>query len=105
MDYRKPVAIPLSEEAAQGLVTKSEKAPYGNHKETLLGEAVRKMWQISVEGISFQKPQWEVHVGELVQSVIHELGVRLTEDGINVRAKLYKHLLYEPGAMFKSHKE
>ncbi|KAL7917032.1 hypothetical protein ACQKWADRAFT_82283 [Trichoderma austrokoningii] len=97
----KPIAIPLSEEAAQYLISKSEKAPYGNHKETLVDDTGRDTYEISKKRISFRNKQWGRHVDEIVQSVAHELG----ENGSNVRAKFYKHLLYKPGAMFKPHKD
>jgi hypothetical protein len=109
VDGGEPIALPLSEEAAQNLASKSDKAPFGKHRkkrrETLVDETVRKTLQISAERISFQNPQWDGFVNKLVQRVVHELGVPPTPNGSNVRAELYKHLLYGPGAMFKPHKE
>jgi hypothetical protein len=105
VDGGEPIALPLSEEAARNLASKSNKAPFGKSRETLVDETVRKTLQISAERISFQNPQWDGFVNELVKRVVRELGVPLGHAGINVRAELYKHLLYEPGAMFKPHKE
>lgn len=102
---RKPIAIPLSEEAAQDLASKSEKAPFGIHKKTLVDEEVRKTLQISADRISFENPRWAGFLNELVQRVVRELGLPPAGDGNGFRAEPYKHLLYGPGAMFKSHRE
>lgn len=101
----KQIAIPLSEEAAQDLASKSEKAPFGNHKETLVDEEVRKTLQIGADRINFENPRWADFVKELAQRVGRELGVPPARDGSGVRAELYKHLLYGPGAKFKPHQE
>ncbi|KAL7938209.1 hypothetical protein V8C35DRAFT_330199 [Trichoderma chlorosporum] len=105
VDGGQPIATPLSEEAARDLASKSDKALFGNHKETLADETVRKALQISAERISFRNTQWDGFVNKLVQRVAHELGVPPVPNGSNVRAELYKHILYEPGAMFKPHKD
>lgn len=105
VDGGEPIALPLSEEAAKNLASKSDKAPFGKRRRTLVDETVRKTLQIGADRISFQNPQWDGFVNKLVQRVVHELGVPPAPGGSNVRAELYKHLLYEPGAMFKPHKE
>jgi hypothetical protein len=102
---RKPIAIPLSEEAAQDLASKSEKAPFGIHNKTLVDDEVRKTLQISADRISFENPRWTDFFNELVQRVVRELGLPPAGDRNGFRAKLHKHLLYGPGDMFKSHRE
>ena len=105
VDGGEPIAVPLSEEAARNLAKKSDKAPFGKRRETLVDETVRKTLQISAKRISFQNPQWDGFVNKLVKRVVRELGVPPAHAGTDVRTELYKHLLYEPGAMFKPHKE
>jgi hypothetical protein len=105
VDGGEPIALPLSKDAAQNLASKSDKAPFGMNRKTVVDETVRKTLQISAERISFQNPQWDAFVDKLVKRVVHELGVPPAPNGTNVRAELYKNLLYEPGAMFKPHKE
>jgi hypothetical protein len=105
VDGGEPIALPLSEEAAQNLASKSDKAPFGKRRRTIVDETVRKTLQIGADRISFQNPQWDGFVNKLVQRVVHELGVLPAPRGRNVRAELYKHLLYPPGAMFKPHRE
>jgi hypothetical protein len=105
VDGGEPIALPLSEQMAQNLASKSGKAPFRKRRETLVDETVGKTVQISAERIRFQNPQWEGFVNKLVQRVVHELGVSPTSNENNVRAELDKHLLYRPGAMFKPYKE
>lgn len=90
VDGGEPIAIPLSEEAARDLASKSDETEGP---------------QISAERISFQNSQWDGFVNELVQRVIRELGVSPAPKGRKVYAKLHKHLLYKPGATFKPYKE
>ncbi|KAK1248320.1 hypothetical protein MKX08_006540 [Trichoderma sp. CBMAI-0020] len=84
VDGGEPIAIPLSEEAAQDLASKSNETG-----------------QISANRISFQNPQWDGFVNKLVQHVAYKLGAapRMSK----IRAELYKHLLYKPGATSKDH--
>ncbi|KAM5347057.1 hypothetical protein ACJ41O_010062 [Fusarium nematophilum] len=100
-----PIALPLSKEAARNLASQSDKAPFGKNGETLVDETVRKTLEISAERISFRNPSWHDFVNDLAKRVVHELGVPSAPDGSNVRAELYKNLLYEPGAMFKAQKD
>lgn len=105
VDGGEPIAIPLSKEAAEDLAKKSDKAPFGMSRQTVVDETVRKTLQIGAERISFKNAQWDAFVNTLVQRVVEELGVPPAPDGPTVHAELYKNLLYPPGAMFKPHKE
>lgn len=96
------IGLPLSEDGARNLAGRSRKAPFGRNRETVVDETVRKTLEIDTERIKFQNPRWPDFIDELVSRAAHELGVPPTAD---VRAELYKNLLYEPGAMFKTHKE
>ncbi|KAH8754788.1 hypothetical protein F5883DRAFT_182551 [Diaporthe sp. PMI_573] len=77
VDGGEPIALPLSEEAAQNLASKSDKAPFGKRRRTLVDETVRKTLQISAERISFQNPQWDGFVNKL-QDRISTLRIHLT---------------------------
>ncbi|KAI1772970.1 hypothetical protein F4818DRAFT_129646 [Hypoxylon cercidicola] len=100
------ISLPLSEEGARALASQSRKAPFGKDGQTVVDETVRKTYEIGADKISFLNPAWSSFVNELVQQVAHELGVPRAANGdFNVRAELYKNLLYEPGSMFKAHKD
>ena len=93
--------MPLSEEDAHSLILASHKAPFGKGTETVIDESVRKTWQIDAARVQCLNPRWQSCLDQTVKRVAGELGVADT----NVRAELYKMLLYEKGALFKAHKE
>ncbi|KAJ8121557.1 hypothetical protein ONZ43_g2019 [Nemania bipapillata] len=84
------IGLPLVEKEAQWLANRSLKAPFGKKHETLIDET---------------NPRWLEFVNDLVERVAHELGVPPAASESNIRAELYKSLLYEPGHMFKAHKD
>ncbi|KAI5861418.1 hypothetical protein GGS23DRAFT_576737 [Durotheca rogersii] len=106
VDGSEPISLPLTEEGARALANQSRKAPFGKDGQTLVDETVRKTWEIGADKISFRNPAWSGFVNKLVERVAHELGVPRAADGrFKIRAELYKNLLYEPGSMFRAHKD
>ena len=97
------VRMPLSEEDAQSLILASHKAPFGKGIETVIDESVRKTWQIDAGRVQCLNPRWQSCLDQTVKRVAGELGV--VDAATNVRAELYKMLLYEKGALFKAHQE
>ena len=99
------IALPLLEKEAQKLASRSRKASFGKNQETLIDKSVRKTLEIGADRIDIQNPGWLDFVNYLVERVAHELGVPSSPGGSDFRAELCKSLLYEPGAMFKAHRE
>jgi hypothetical protein len=97
------IRLPLSPHDAQALIRESCRAPFGKGSQTLVDEAVRKTWEIDGSKVSFSNHSWHGWLESVVRAATKELGV--ASDPKNVRAELYKMLLYENGAMFKTHKE
>lgn len=97
------VRLPLSEEDARTLVQASHKAPFGKGTETVVDESIRKTWEIDAGKVHFLNQKWPNCLDRTVERVARDLGV--ADGAANVRAELYKMLLYEKGAMFKAHKE
>ena len=97
------IQIPLSFHDAQALIQSSRKAPFGKSDQTLIDETVRKTWEIDGSRISFSNNAWHSWLQGIVRTVIRDLGVQGGAE--NVKAELYKMLLYEKGAMFKPHRE
>ncbi|KAK4506729.1 hypothetical protein PRZ48_000462 [Zasmidium cellare] len=98
-----PIRLPLSQEDAQTLVGISRQAPFGNGFETVVDESVRRTWEIDGTAVKFLNPKWQSCLDEIVESVAEDLGI--VGGSKNVRAELYKMLLYEKGAMFKPHQD
>jgi hypothetical protein len=88
------IALPLLEDGARKLASRSHKAE--KNKQTL---------EIGANRINFQNPGWLEFVNKLVKRVACELGVPSADSESHIRAELHKSLLYEPGAIFKAHKE
>lgn len=98
-----PIALPLSTQDKQSLIRVSRQAPFGKGNQTLIDETVRKTREIDGSNVSFSNKLWDGWLDRVVTKAAKELGVAAGPD--NVRAELYKMLLYEKGAMFKPHKE
>ncbi|KAL8907098.1 MAG: hypothetical protein Q9171_006003 [Xanthocarpia ochracea] len=97
------VRLPLSEDDAHALAQISHKAPFGKGNETLVDESFRKTWQIDAANIRIFNKDWQLCLDRILEHVAKGLGI--PGGPSNIRAELYKMLLYEKGAMFKPHQE
>ncbi len=97
------VRLPLTQDDARSLVDASCQAPFGKGAETVVDKSVRNTWEISSEQIKFLNPAWQSCLDHVVGKAAFGLGI--VGGAANVRAELYKMLLYETGAMFKEHQE
>lgn len=96
------VDLPLSESRARDLIQKSHQAPFGKGSDTVIDTDVRRTWEINADQLEFREPTtwWDQNIRDLEKRVGEELGMTA-----NVKAELYKLLIYEEGAMFKPHTE
>lgn len=97
------VQVPLSSAGVQTLLAVGEKAPFGKGQQTLYDDSIRKTLQIDGSRISFGNDAWLRWLKGVITFVAEGLGV--ANGAENVRADLYKMLLYDQGAMFKPHRE
>ena len=97
------IGLPLSERDATALAHVCHEAPFGKGSETFVDPAVRKTWQINPDKIRFWNSNWARQVDLAVSKVSEGLGI-IGGPG-TVRADLHKMLLYEPGALFDTHRE
>ncbi len=95
------IAFPLPKEQALRLIEQSHKAPFGKGSDTLVDESVRKTWEINAEEVQLNGPDWPNILENIMGNVKRELGL----EDMDVRATLYKLLIYEPGGFFKQHKD
>ena len=104
-DDDEPLAFPLPNSQAKLLRSVAEKAPFGKGLDTVLDETVRKAWQIDAGKVHFLDPdQWQSTLQSIVSDCVSSLGMSGIQKE-NVRANLYKMLLYEPGGFFKKHRD
>jgi len=95
------LSFPVPDAQIQQLIQQSVRAPYGRGEETILDESVRKVWQLPPEKVCVGGKSWSANFDGLLVQVIAGLGC----EGTNVRAELYKLLIYDTGGFFKSHRD
>ncbi len=105
MEENEQLAFPLMKYQAKRLCSFAEKAPFGKGMDTVYDESVRSVWQVDATKVKFcDLWQWQVALRRIVSDCTASLGMTV-EQQINVRANLYKLLLYEPGGHFKKHRD
>lgn len=97
------IRLPISADDAKAIIQCCDRSPYGKGSETLVDESVRKTWQLDPGQFSLQNPHWQQQIGILVNDAVTGLG--LTAQSEEVKAELYKLLIYEEGAFFLPHQD
>lgn len=91
--------LPLHDSTLKQLIKLATPAPYGKADKTLVDPAVRAALQVDASQITESKA-WR----GLIQGLVEELSEELAVEG-EVRAELYKLLIYEEGGHFKPHRD
>ncbi|MGG7056344.1 2OG-Fe(II) oxygenase [Nitrosomonas sp. ANs5] len=94
------IALPLLQEQAGQLIAAAERAPYGKGQETLIDTEVRRTWQIDAGQIKLSGKHWRAQLDAIVAQAATGLGV-----AGEVRAELYKLLVYDTGSFFIGHRD
>ncbi|THC96695.1 hypothetical protein EYZ11_003850 [Aspergillus tanneri] len=97
------IRLPISAEDAREMIQSCHMSPYGKGTETLVNESVRKSWQLDANQFSLQNPKWHTLVRVSVDKAVTGLG--LQANPLEVKAELYKLLIYEEGAFFLPHQD
>ncbi|KAJ9651861.1 hypothetical protein H2198_008893 [Neophaeococcomyces mojaviensis] len=97
------IGLPLTQRDAEALISKCRLSPFGRGSETVVDTNVRNSFELNPSQFAFRNPAWSASIDAIVGIVYAELG--LTCGRQNVIAELYKLLLYEEGAFFKSHQD
>lgn len=94
-----PIAMPVLPYQGEQLVAAAEAAPYGRGADTLVDETVRRTWQIDTARIRVTDAVWASTLAAIVGDVAEQLGAG------DVRADLYKMLVYDSGSFFVPHRD
>ena len=94
------IALPLLPLQAEQLVAIAEHAPYGRGQETIVDTQVRRTWQIDANRVTLRGKHWQENLDAIVNRAVTGLGV-----SGEVRAELYKLLVYDAGSFFISHRD
>ena len=96
------IGLPLSHHQAKDIIGTCHPAPFGKGSQTIVDESVRKTWELNPDQFQLCGPSWPGIIEQVAQQASRDLGC---PPEIEVRANLYKLLLYEKGALFKPHKD
>ena len=95
-----PVKLPLMPSMAKLLIAAARVAPFGKGTETLVDTKVRKTFEIDASQIKLSAA-WDKTIEQVVSQVATDLGLADQQ----LRAELYKLLLYERGGHFQPHRD
>ncbi len=95
-----PVKLPLKPTQAKSLIAVAQVAPFGKGTKTLVDTKVRKTFEIDAAQIKLSAA-WEQAIAKVVSQVATDLGLADQQ----LRAELYKLLLYERGGHFQRHRD
>jgi hypothetical protein len=94
------IGSPVTPVNARHLIAAAEQAPYGRGEDTIVDTSVRRVWQIEPGRFTLRNPAWEAQIGAMVKSIAGRFDIVG-----DVRAVLYKLLIYEPGSFFVPHRD
>ena len=95
------LSFPVPESQIAAVLACSELAPYGRGRETVLDTSVRKVWQLAPSNLEIGGKSWPKTLRQILSAVADGLGCA----DIEIAAGLYKLLIYDKGAFFKSHRD
>jgi hypothetical protein len=95
------IAFPLNKYQAELLIQSAQKAPFGKGSQTIFDDNVRSAREIDASKLTFNNPEWE----KLLQEIINEIKIDLGLENYVIDANLYKLLIYEKGDFFLPHKD
>ena len=97
------IGLPLSKHDARAVISQARESPFGKGDQTLVDQTVRKSWELNPTQFQTRNPAWQSAVQDIVSVAYQDF--HLACGVANVKAELYKLLLYEEGAFFRSHQD
>lgn len=95
------IKLPLSDEQARQIIAKARHVPFDKSSETRVDTAVRNTWELDPPNFKITASAlWDKHLQGILEKVAETLNIH-----VPIYAELYKMLLCEKGAAFKSHAE
>jgi hypothetical protein len=97
--------IPCEEEGGGSLLKLAKKAPHGRGEKTLLDKNVRDAWEIDGRQLKICTEDWNSLMNGNDSNLLDTIKTKLAPDTQNIRAELYKLLIYEKGNHFIKHQD
>ncbi len=95
------LSFPVPESQIEQLIRMAEQAPYGKGSKTLVDTTVRNCMQVGADQLSLGGSSWKKTVRKLLQLAAHGLGCPPEQ----LKAELYKLLIYQTGGFFIPHRD
>jgi hypothetical protein len=95
------IAFPLLPEQAKKIASVADQAPYGRGEKTLIDRDIRDVLQIEPGRFQLLGETWNTTLRQIVGSVAQGLGC----EDVEIKAELYKLLLYPAGGFFSRHRD
>ena len=95
------LSFPVPPFQVEQLIEHATRAPYGRGTRTVVDTGMRRVWQVAAPKVSVGGQSWRRSFETILSTVTRGLGC----EGANVAAELYKLLVYDPGGLFKPHRD
>ena len=95
------LSFPVPRFQVEQLLEHATRAPYGRGTRTVVDTGMRRVWQVAAPKVSVGGQSWRRSFETILSTVARGLGC----EGANVTAELYKLLVYDPGGLFKPHRD
>ncbi|KJZ73341.1 hypothetical protein HIM_07345 [Hirsutella minnesotensis 3608] len=92
------IRMPLCKAQSAKLIAMARQAAYGKGSDTIVDTSARNTWELDASQFSFENQAWPAYLKGICVRVAQDLGITAP-----IKAKMYKMLIYEKGAMFKPH--
>ena len=95
------LSFPIPPAQLEALIAAAGPAPFGRGEETVLDRSVRDCLQIAPDRIALGGRSWDGTLGSILDAAAEGLGCPRND----LRAELYKLLIYGPGGFFAPHRD
>jgi predicted 2-oxoglutarate/Fe(II)-dependent dioxygenase YbiX len=97
-----PIRLPVSSRMARKLVGVARPAPFGRGERTVRDPQVRDTWEIARGRVKVDQRLWRQTLDPQLERI--KAGLGLPQD-CQLKARLHKLLVYEPGQFFRVHQD
>jgi len=95
------IRLPVTPNRAKSLIKIARQAPFGRRDKTLTDVSVRNAWEIAKSRVKIDNRLWNMALNPALRQISQKLGLM---DG-ELKADLYKMLVYQPGQFFVPHRD
>ncbi|WP_203250051.1 hypothetical protein [Cysteiniphilum marinum] len=94
------ISLPVNKEDLDWLSKEGCESPFGKGMDTIIDTDVRRSIEFEAHNIEISNPHWKPALDKLIDSIAHTMGI-----DFQVKAELFKLLVYREGGHFKFHQD